>query len=75
MKFWISRDTTPLKVYGLWVRKPSKNLSGDYMDWGFNNGILVCPDVFHRITDIRLKPGECREFDGVFTVKRKRGGK
>jgi hypothetical protein len=78
MKFWISRDKGYDKQYDLWTEKPLADENGNYayrvntLDTyieGFHS------DVFHRLTDIRLKPGECRGFESVFTIKKKRGGK
>jgi hypothetical protein len=78
MKFWISRDSGGSQYYDLWIEKPAKSRSGNYelrendIDIHFTT---FSAKQFHRFTDIRLNPGECRGFDGVFTIKKKRGGK
>jgi hypothetical protein len=74
MKFWISRDKDSSFCI-LWSRKPKQDSIGGYYSSITSHVRSFCIEDFERFTDIRLKDGECKEFNGVFTIKRKRGGK
>ena len=68
---WLSRNEINKDNYGVYNihlsdEKPKKNFKGNYV------GIMFfCPELFHRATKFRLRPGRCKKIKEIIFVKEK----
>jgi len=67
---WVSRDDGVDPNYDIWSIKPEIGKdSGCYWADGCDLASMGhCPKWFEKLTGIKLKPGECRQFDMLVTM-------
>lgn len=68
MATWVSRDTNADSrgLYVFWSKRPMESNFGIFRGRGGYQFALVtlCASHVHRLTDLRLKPGQCVKLKG-----------
>lgn len=73
-RVWVSRDCDlgycNAEPYAIWRRQPRIVDDSFYQSASGNSTTLedLCVRDFQRLTGLRLKPGECRQFDMTITM-------
>lgn len=67
---WATRDKERDSFVRLWYSKIRPSMASEryWVSYTVSNSVLICLEVFRRLTGLNVKPGECLQVQFAATV-------